>query len=377
MLKETAFLFPPIHRLHESRNILLGERDVLAERLARAETSLAAAQREIAAGAARLQSLRAQRKALKADLAHAARALAAAEEAARCPFYHYHSRFDAQAVIRAHEVAAIEPRTGYVTNFLGVLTDPKVFPSLLNERVGEVEPVPIPANWHADIAEWAAALRAVDLARDRFTIIELGCGWGCWMANTGAAARRRGLAVRLIGVEGDAVHLAWARESLARNGFADAEIALHHGIAAGHTGAAWFPVLDEAGTNWGAQPVFEQTGTELETGRYAALKLFSLAELAEEPQRIDLLHIDIQGGEADLVSASLAVLRDKVAGLLIGTHSREIEGRLFEMLLTAGWVLEIERPAIMTLTESGPVVMVDGVQGWRNPRIRARSVPDA
>jgi hypothetical protein len=40
-----------------------------------------------------------------------------------------------------------------------------------------VEPIPIPANWHADIAEWAAALRAVDLARGSFTMAELGCGW--------------------------------------------------------------------------------------------------------------------------------------------------------------------------------------------------------
>jgi hypothetical protein len=40
-----------------------------------------------------------------------------------------------------------------------------------------VEGIPIPANWHADIAEWAAALRAVELAEETFTVVELGCGW--------------------------------------------------------------------------------------------------------------------------------------------------------------------------------------------------------
>jgi hypothetical protein len=73
---------------------------------------------------------------------------------------------------------------------------------------------------HAHISEWGAALRAVDLARDRFTAIELGCGWGCWMNNTGVAVRRAGRDVRLIGVEGDAVHIAFAHEATAANGVA-------------------------------------------------------------------------------------------------------------------------------------------------------------
>ena len=64
---------------------------------------------------------------------------------------------------------------------------------ILDGRAGEVEDMPIPANWHADIAEWAAALRAVELARGTFSMAELGCGWGCWMNNTGVAARAAGL----------------------------------------------------------------------------------------------------------------------------------------------------------------------------------------
>ena len=55
--------------------------------------------------------------------------------------------------------------------------------------------------------------------------------------------------------------------------------------------------------------------------------------------------------------------------ILIGTHSREIEGRLFEYLLGAGWLLEMERPALLTLHAGAPIVTVDGVQGWRNPRL--------
>ena len=91
----------------------------------------------------------------------------------------------------------------FLTNFLGVKIATRYFPGILDGKEGEVEPIPIPANWHADIAEWAFALRAVDMAKRAFRAVELGCGWGCWLNNTGAAARRRGLAVDLIGIEGD------------------------------------------------------------------------------------------------------------------------------------------------------------------------------
>jgi hypothetical protein len=54
-----------------------------------------------------------------------------------------------------------------------VRIDPKFVPKVLHGRAGEVEGTPIPAIWHGDMAEWAAALRAVDLAQGSFTIAEL------------------------------------------------------------------------------------------------------------------------------------------------------------------------------------------------------------
>jgi FkbM family methyltransferase len=286
------------------------------------------------------------------------------------PYFHYHCCFNVLEIIRRHAVQGLEPNPDYLTNFLGVLIDPKFFPDLLTGRAGEVEPVPIPENWHADMAEWAAALRAVDLAGENFTMIELGCGWGCWMNNTGRAARNSGRGVHVIGVEGDAVHVAFAKESLATNGFDAAQIELHHGVAGASSGTALFPQENRDGHGWGAQPIFGVTDAErdaaVESGKYDALKMFSVAEVAAPHKRIDLLHADIQGGEADLVAGSLATLKEKVRYLLIGTHSRVLEGRLFDTLLAAGWKLEIERPGLLNLNDARPVMHVDGVQGWRN-----------
>ncbi|UEM21144.1 hypothetical protein JL100_029475 [Skermanella mucosa] len=52
--------------------------------------------------------------------------------------------------------------------------------------------------------------------------------------------------------------------------------------------------------------------------------------------------------------------------MVIGTHSRQIEGRLMDSLPKAGWTLEMERPAIIRLSEGTQLTLVDGIQGWRN-----------
>ncbi len=328
MLQQMALLIPSIRRLHESRETLIGERAELSLKLQHRTSS---------------------------------------------PFQHFNACFDAESVMHRHAVPGLAPRAGYLTNFLGVAIDPKFFPGILDGQAGRVEPIPIPANWHADIAEWAAALRAVDLARDRFTMIELGCGWGCWMNNTGVAARRAGLAVALIGIEGDEGHIAYAHEATAANGFDPASVTLHHGIAAAHAGRALFPRQHRAGVTWGLEPVFHATAAQVEaarrSGSHDELPMIPLETLVGTHRRIDLLHIDIQGGEADLIADCLELLAARVAYLLVGTHSRQIEGRIVGLLLQAGWILEIERPAILSLAGPDPVVTVDGVQGWRNPAL--------
>jgi FkbM family methyltransferase len=293
------------------------------------------------------------------------------------PFFYFNSQFDAQETICHHAVASLQPTPGYLTNYLGVRIDPKFLPHILTERAGTVEAIPIPANWHADIAEWAAVLRAVDLSRGRgkFAVVELGCGWGCWLNNSGVAARHLGLAVRLVGIEGDEGHIEFARECCATNGFSADQVELIRGIAAASGGVALFPRQQHAGENWGLKPIFDASSTEQaeaeSTGSHDILSMIDLREILAREKRVDLLHVDIQGGEADLIAGCRGALREHVSYIVVGTHSREIEGRLFELLIADGWTLEIERPAILDLHSGKPVVTVDGVQGWRNAAITA------
>ncbi|WP_428487983.1 hypothetical protein [Rhodopila sp.] len=328
--------------------------------------------RKVALRIPQVRRVRDQRETLREERDKLAARLAAVTQP-NSPFYHYNAMFDPQEVIRRHAASGLKGVPGYLTNFLGVLIDPKFFPTVLQGQAGKVEGIPIPANWHADIAEWGTALRSIDLARGSFTVAELGCGWGCWMNNTGVAARRAGLDVHLIGIEGDEGHIGFARESCAANGFAPGQVTLRRGIAAPAHGIALFPRQQQAGVQWGLEPIFnataEQCHSAAQSGEYDELPMIPLADVVASHPRIDLLHVDIQGGEADLIANCLPVLRERVAYLLVGTHSRQIEGRIMHMLLVAGWMLELERPAIFSLDDGRPRIVVDGVQGWRNANL--------
>jgi FkbM family methyltransferase len=285
-------------------------------------------------------------------------------------FLHFNASIEVAKIIQSHANAARVPVPEHFVNFLGVAIPTKVY-SLLKDKGGQLDPIPIPANFHADMAEWAASLRSVDLAKGRFVMLELGCGWGCWMNNTGAAAKARGLVRQLIGIEADEKHLNFARETLAANGISKDEYVLLEGIAASRPGHALFPT-GKSGDNWGKRPLFDVSESESESriasGEYERVRMVSLRDAMGDNSKIDLVHMDIQGGEAMLVEECIDLLTDRVRYLVIGTHSRSIEGQLIDTLIGAQWELEVERPAIFRIVEGKPKTDVDGVQGWRNPR---------
>ena len=284
-------------------------------------------------------------------------------------FLHFNASIEVTRIIESHTNAGRVPVPEHYVNFLGVAIPTKVFP-FLKDKGGQLDPIPIPANFHADMAEWAASLRSVDLAKERFVMLELGCGWGCWMNNMGVAAKARGLVRQLIGIEADSKHLNFARETLAVNGISKDEYVLLQGIAASRPGNALFPTSQE--DNWGNQPLFNASESESEariaSGKYEQLRMVSLKEAMGNYSKVDLVHMDIQGGEAMLVEECIDLLTDRVRYLVIGTHSRPIEGQLFDVLLKARWELEIERPAVFRIVDGKPITNIDGIQGWRNPR---------
>jgi FkbM family methyltransferase len=290
----------------------------------------------------------------------------------RDSLYHYSCEFNAVNVIARFWQRDAQAHPDLSVNFLGARIPPKVHPPKLNALKGRVEPPPNPGNWHADIAEWAAALRAVNQSKDVFRIVELGCGWGCWLTNTGVAARSIGRTVDLIGVEGNYRHLENAEETLQLNGFSADDFTLFHGIAGPREGKALFPAPHANKTIWNGEAIFYPDTETLERAEaddaVQVLPCYSLPTLSEA-KRIDLLHIDIQGAEVDYIKGNLADIDSYVARVLIGTHSRSIEGQLCEIFLDAGWQMEMERPALVQIKAGKPHTTIDGVQMWANPKL--------
>lgn len=285
--------------------------------------------------------------------------------------FHYYCEFDAVGLLQQFAVPELLPRSDVLTNFLGTRIPAKIHPEILAPMMGHVEGVPNPGNWHADIAEWAAALRAVEKAKGTFRIVELGCGWACWLVNTGVAARDCGLSVDLIGVEGDHNHLANAKETLTLNGFAETDFTLHHGVAGPDPGKALFPNAAAGAAGWGGEATFYPEADALARAANDSdvqiLDCLTLSVMAGD-KPIDLLHIDIQGAEADYVIGSYDAIAAQVKRVLIGTHSRAIEGQLTAFFLEKGWELEMDRPAIAPPRGGRPQILIDGVQMWLNSK---------
>jgi FkbM family methyltransferase len=291
------------------------------------------------------------------------------------PLWNFHSSFDPIKTVIRHENPSRTSIDGHRVNYIGVAVNvKKFFPSLKLENI--VEPAPLPSNWHADIAEFAAVLRSIEHAGPHYSMIELGCGWGCWMNIAGVAAKRTGRTVSLIGVEGDEGHVAFATEAMATNGFSSDETQLFRGIAAARDGLAFFPKQGQSGKHWGLEPVFgtsEKEAQRLRASRkFDEIKMVPLREIIGNKKEIDLLHIDIQGGEVDFIKESLDVINKYIKYIVVGTHSRSIDGKIIDILLkTDCWELEIERQCLFSIDDGILNTRIDGVQGWRNTNFKS------
>lgn len=275
-----------------------------------------------------------------------------------------------------------QPAPGFVTDFLGTRTRTSSLWDAARAWDGQVMDRPVPHDLF-EAVEWVGLLKAVASAgHGRFAAMELGAGWGPWLVAGARAARRRGLEdLRLLGVEADPGRFALMRQHFLDN---DLDPDTHRllcaavGVEAGH--ARWPRIADPANAG-GARPVREAAG-ELDAGDEAYMQgamadfievdIVAFGDLLAAEAFWDLVHIDVQGWEATLCAGCLEQLGARVRWLVIGTHSRLIDGQVIEILHGGGWVLENEKPTrfLFDAAQSSLELMteVDGVQVWSNPR---------
>jgi FkbM family methyltransferase len=161
-------------------------------------------------------------------------------------------------------------------------------------------------------------------------MIELGAGWGRWLANAAFVVRQiRGVPVMLIGVEPEPRHFAWMKQHLSDNGINRREWKLVRAATAGADGHVWFHV--GAAADWYGQAIAE--------GNHRLRHI-------RVSRRVELLDIDIQGAEADVLEPAAASLDSKVRRVYIGTPqsrgrgaaTRDVQpARLDVGLRLSGW----------------------------------------
>ncbi|MEE8361839.1 MAG: FkbM family methyltransferase, partial [Gemmatimonadales bacterium] len=276
------------------------------------------------------------------------------------------------------------PEPGFITDSLGVRTRVTALPDSIHRRAGETIGLPVPEDtYHAEAIEYIGLLKSVAAARHRYTVLELGAGWGPWLVAGAVAAKRAGISdIHLYGVEGDPEHCAFLRQHFLDNGLDPDEHTLLNAAVGAERGKASWPTGSKSSNNtWGMRPA--RQGSEADTSylensgasaeHYRNIEVLPIAELLQREEHWDLVHIDIQGWEAAVCQAGLPILTERTKYVVVGTHSRKLDGDVLQLFWKAGWVLENEKPTRFHFSADGRelenMTEVDGTQVWMNPTL--------
>ncbi|MBI4968452.1 MAG: FkbM family methyltransferase [Rhodospirillales bacterium] len=245
-----------------------------------------------------------------------------------------------------------------------------------------------------DYFEWIDLLEAVFDASETFRYAEVGASFGCWSPRALKAARSRGIekAMALL-VEADPKHAQMIVDHMAANGILASDYQVFELAVGAGEGLALFCVVksqDDPETShlsWHGQFLVNLQGKgalRLMGRTYAGHPVFeiadgwgaikvnvaTLARVLEGIDFLDLVDFDIQGAEGQVIAQSIETLNQKVRRLHIGTHSRDIDTFLKEVLTRHRWVCLRDYGCGQTeQTPFGRIEFQDGVQSWINPRL--------
>jgi hypothetical protein len=216
--------------------------------------------------------------------------------------------------------------------------------------------------------------------------MELGAGIAPWLVASTAAARLRGIDnIRLLGVEADPGRFALMVQNFHDNMIDPNEHTLICGGVGTISGKAKWPRISDPRNFSGGRPI-RSYGGQQETldsedikylegliDGFVDVNIISFEQLLETQPRWDLVHLDVQGTEVDLCTTCITRMSNSVRYLVVGTHSRKLDGDLLALMYRAGWDLEHEKPVGFTYNKQSQTLermtRSDGVQVWRNPNV--------
>lgn len=251
-------------------------------------------------------------------------------------------------------------------------------------------------SFSEDYYDWIDLLDAVPDRSAPFTMVELGAGYGRWLAHGGNLCVKVGRPLGLlVGCEAEPSHFRWMREHLRENGHPPECCRLHEAAVAETGGTLPFYVGVPA--NWYGQSIAANVlqhgsfrrpnigrflrrllGKERPMDSVRLVRAVPLGDVVGELGVVDFMHVDIQGAEYDVLSAARHLVDAKVRSIHVGTHSPDVEatrgrdmdasiGNLFASL---GWTPKFHvKPGESVALHGRTIKFVDGVQSWANPRL--------
>lgn len=220
---------------------------------------------------------------------------------------------------------------------------------------------PSPSEWTVD---WIACLLAAKFAGDRFAVIELGAGYGQWMVTSIMAYKtlHPEKPVHGMALEAETTHYEWLQRHVLENitPYDNVNTDLIY-AAAGYDGVVNFPCLDDPRKDYGAT-----YATKAETSAMREVESLSMQSIDERfgEEAIDLLHVDIQGAEADLISGpGFSSTLEKTRFVMFGTHlSDDLHKEVKKSIESSGMQILIEWPQnSLQETTFGTIQTNDGV----------------
>lgn len=285
--------------------------------------------------------------------------------------FDYDSSFDQHIVLESllnfkdvmgHKIVVNEE---YFINSFGLKTYYENIPfKITRENIDlSLMTIPYPSDgWMADAIEYFSILNSIVRANSEITFIELGAGWGPWASLVGCICRSINSKANLCCVEGSEKRIALLKRHLVSNNLLDTTKVIE-GVVNSSNGEV---IFSEKGIDdMGAHIISEGETVACTTCK---VNSFMLKDIMSDYKIVDMIHFDIQGSEYDVIESSLFQLNDQVRSIMIGTHSRIIEGKCIDLLSSNNWKLVCEQPAKIKydhITYKG-TVMKDGAQYWLN-----------
>lgn len=269
----------------------------------------------------------------------------------------------------------------HIVDYFGVRVPVRYAKYLAGREGTKIEQPPYPDDTiRASFLEYLAIIESIRDCGNVYQMSEVGAAYGPFSAICARLALRKGASkVVLRPVEASLRGCESIHDNLFENNLlnSNVDMQLIHAAVVGTHKDVYFPdvdcTVDNGACAYDNITKLDVRGFELPMVKVRGIPFSFILESFPYSTPIDLLLIDIQGAEYYSLPLDIFSLTDRVKRVMLGTHSRLIEGKMMEVFHRSGWVLIAEEPCEIKyrrdLIGIEGMTIKDGLQYWVNQNL--------